>query len=454
MNYRKEIERLYMLEYGRRGEVALRQVTLWAGATILHEYTGWAAAFWWVGGIALGHVIYFATLRVLLKRGGRRGFVLAGVIFLGLAAAFMWMPAILLAQSDKALMISGAALFGVGLVYLIYRADTALALVQGEIAVVVAMICLTLSQMIGQVHDPLARGGTLFAVAALAIYFAATLFKARRARLEFEAAAARSVQAQKMKAIGQLAGGVAHDFNNILTAVIGNLELYEAVPDPAERDRFVAESRAAAERAARLVQQLLAYSRKSTMSIAVHQTAALIEEVRMLTRRLIPSSIEVTIAAEDPLPIAVDQAQFMTALVNLVVNARDAMPAGGRIEITAQEVVLDLPLVQPDGYQIAPGRYARIELADTGTGIAPEILRRVTEPFFTTKPVGQGSGLGLSMVEGFARQSHGALALSSGGQGTRAVIYLPLVTHPGAAAVQSAADPAVTPSALRGLTTL
>lgn len=453
MNHRKEIERLYKLEYGRRGEVLFRFLGLMFGAQIIHEYTGWLSAYGWIGNFLLSHLVYFLFLRTRAAHCTGRDTLIASGIFLWVLAGYLWMPVELMVQPDPAMMLSGAAMFGSGLIYMIFRADRMAIQIWGEIAVVSAMFGVSLVQVLGDFPDPLARVGVSVAVLTLGIYFAITLIAARRARLEAELASRRSVQAQKMEAIGQLAGGVAHDFNNILTAVIGNLELYEAVPDPAERDRFVAESRAAAERAARLVQQLLAYSRKSPMSIAVHQAAALIEEVRMLTRRLIPSSIEVTIAAEDPLPIAVDQAQFMTALVNLVINARDAMPTGGRIEITAREVALGLPLVQPDGYQIAPGRYVRIELADTGTGIAPEILRRVTEPFFTTKPVGQGSGLGLSMVEGFARQSHGALALSSGAQGTRAAIYLPLVTDP-APAAQSAADSAVPPSALRGLTTL
>ena len=428
MNDRKELERLYALEYGRGGRGILRFVGLICGAVVLFEYTGRSAAFWWIGAFLAVHLLYFAFLSARLRRAvpGRHDLTIAGGLFVALLASYLWMPALLLSSTDSALVVPGAALFGLALIYMIYRADTVLSHVAGQIAVVVGMCLLTLSRVVGEVSDPLARGGVVFSVLALAAYFSVTLLNARRARLDTLASAQRSVQAQKMEAIGQLAGGVAHDFNNILTAVIGNLELYEAVPDPIERDRFVAESRAAAERAARLVQQLLAYSRKSTMQIAVHEAGTLIEEVRALTRHLIPTSIDLRIEADENLPVLVDQAQFMTALVNLVINARDAMRGGGQMTITAREEQLVTGLVQYDGYQLPPGRYARIELADTGPGIAPEILRRVTEPFFTTKPVGQGSGLGLSMVEGFARQSHGALRLLSSEAGTRAVLFLPL----------------------------
>lgn len=368
-------------------------------------------------------------------------------------AVYLWLPAELLAQTDPALMISGAAMFGTVLVYLIYRADRMMGQIWGEI-LVIGLICSgTVWRIVAEIANPVAKVGVSIAVLALWIYFSITLIAARAARVEAERAARRSVQAQKMEAIGQLAGGIAHHFNNILTAIQGNLELYEEIDDPEERDRFVAEARQASRRAAGLVQHLLAYSRKTTMSLAVHGVGALIEEVRALTQRLLPSSIllEVDLGPEaagvaadgaagratglaerhgddgrDPgLVVAVDQAQFVTALVNLVVNARDAMQGAGRITIRAGLVELEAPLVQPDGHTLPAGVYARIAVADTGPGIPPEILRRVTEPFFTTKPVGQGSGLGLSMVEGFARQSNGALVIASSSAGTEVAILLP-----------------------------
>ncbi|MBD3787028.1 MAG: hypothetical protein IE922_08655 [Sphingomonadales bacterium] len=427
MDHRKEIDRLYKLEYGRPGELVFRFVGLGLGALIIYQYTGWIASWVWLVNFVAGHLVYLLFLRSRPARCTGRDTGIATGLFLWLLASFLWMPVELMASPDPAMMLSGAALFGSGLVYMIFRADRMAVQVWGEIAVIWAMCVLALVQVMGAIPDPLARLGVSVAVLALGVYFAITLLAARKARLEAELAALRSVQAQKMEAVGQLTGGIAHDFNNILTAVIGNLELYEAVPDPVERDRFVAQSRAAALRAAGLVQHLLAYSRKSTMTIAVHDTADLIEEVRALTCRLIPTSIAVEIDVPPALPVAVDQSQFMTALVNLVVNARDAMQkTGGQLAIRVGIELRDQPLVQSDGYQLPPGSYVRIAVEDSGPGIPPEILRRVTEPFFTTKPVGQGSGLGLSMVEGFARQSHGALQIGNTRSGARVAILLPL----------------------------
>lgn len=439
MDHRKEIERLYKLEYGRRGEVAFRFLGLCLGALLIYQYTGWTSAWIWLGNFLCAHLVYFIFLRSRPAHCSARDTGIATGLFLWVLAGYLWMPVELMAAPDPALMLSGAAMFGSGLVYMIFRADRMAVQVWGEIAVIWAMCMLTLAQVLGTIPAPLARVGVVVAVLALGAYFAITLLAARRARLEAELAARRSVQAQKMEAVGQLTGGIAHDFNNILTAVIGNLELYEAVPDPEERDRFVIEARTAALRAAGLVQHLLAYSRKSTMSIAVHEAADLVEEVRALTHRLIPTSIAVEIEVPPGLPVAVDQAQFMTALVNLVVNARDAMQkTGGRLVIRAGLEHHEAALVQGDGHQLGPGAYVRIAVEDSGPGIPAAILRRVTEPFFTTKPVGQGSGLGLSMVEGFARQSRGALVIENTRSGARVAIVLPLAERP-AGAVQPVA---------------
>jgi len=426
-DWRKEIDRLFDLEYGRRVDALFRFGVILTVGFALHLYNGDPRTLWWMAGQFLCHIVHFIYLRTRRTSCTHREVLIAGAIFWVLVAAFIWLPAELITSSDPALRVGGAAGIGAMLVFLIYRSDRVLAIMAGEIAVIGCAIAWVVFRTIAQVSDPGAIVGTVLAAVGLEIYFAHTMFALRRIRIEAERAASRSVQAQKMEAIGQLAGGVAHDFNNILTAVIGNLDLYDVMDTEAERLNAVNEAKTAAMRAAELVKQLLAYARRTQMQITRRDVGALLEQLQLLTRRLLPATITQDFEApRDPLWVALDENQFITALVNLVVNARDAMPKGGTLTVTARPVHLFTEDVQPDGTVLAAGDYAEVTVADTGHGIPPEILRRVTEPFFTTKAVGQGSGLGLSMVEGFVRQSGGILSIDSSAEGTAMHLLLPI----------------------------
>lgn len=431
MDFRKEIDRLYDLEYGRCVDAGFRFAIIALTSLILYYYTRWPEAALWPVGYFLGHLINFLVLRSRPAAATRTDVLLSGASFILLLAVFMWMPAVLIVQQDPALRIGGAAALGAILVFLIHRSDRVLAIMLGELAVVGAYFIGIVLHTAAQTPNPLAKLGVAAAALGLMVYFTVVMLTHRRIALETEQAAERSVQAQKMEAIGQLAGGVAYDFNNILTAVIGNLDLYDVLEKQAERDACVSEARAAAHRAADLVRQLLSYARRSPMQVASHDVGALILQLQMLTRRLLPAPIVQSFTPPpDPLIVTLDQNQFITALVNLVVNARDAMPEGGLLSVGARPLHLAAPQPQSDGTVLPAGHYAEVTVADTGTGIPPELLGRVTEPFFTTKSVGQGSGLGLSMVEGFARQSGGALVIDSGPSGTAMHLLLPLARPP------------------------
>lgn len=436
MDARREIDRLYDLEYGRIDAI-VRFVATGLAAVMLYSYGGdtdnsTTEALIWIGGYVAAHVLHFSFLRNRRRATARpRDVHIAAVLFSFVLLSFLWLPSLLLTRSDPAMTIAGASGFGALLVFLIHRSDTtrfAMATEIGVVAIAAGWIVVETTQHVPS-HG--ARLGVAVSATMLVAYFALTLLTNRRLRLESEAASHRSVQAQKMEAIGQLAGGVAHDFNNILTAVIGNLDLYEVLEAPGERDACIAEARAASLRAADLVRQLLSYSRRSPMTIAPCEVGALLEQVRTFTRRLLPAPIVLSLEPpREVLTVAVDQNQLITALVNLVVNARDAMPKGGMLTLQAAARRIDAPEPRPDGTSFGPGDFVAIAVTDTGTGIPPEILRRVTEPFFTTKDVGQGSGLGLSMVEGFARQSGGHLRLESSPHGTRATLFLPRIAQP------------------------
>jgi len=239
-------------------------------------------------------------------------------------------------------------------------------------------------------------------------------------------------QAQRMEAVGQLTGGVAHDFNNLLAVVIGTLDLL-LVTLPADEDNHALVNQAieAAERGAALTRRLLAFARQQTLRPVVADIHGLVLGMQPLLQRAVGETIAIRCPSADDLWLAlIDTGELENAILNLSVNARDAMPKGGTLTIATGNAVLDQQHTegQPD---VAAGDYVFVSVTDTGSGIAPDILGRVFEPFFTTKEVGKGSGLGLSMVFGFVKQSGGHVRIDSEpGQGTCITLYLPRVLDP------------------------
>ena len=239
-------------------------------------------------------------------------------------------------------------------------------------------------------------------------------------------------QSQKMEAVGQLTGGIAHDFNNLLTAIIGNLDLSLRRLQGDDRMRtWLTNCRQAADRAATLVQRLLAFSRQHPLEVKAVDINRLVQGMSELLRRTIGETVTIeTVLAGGLWKTAVDPNQLENAVLNLAVNARDAMPNGGRLTIETVNCHLDERYAEAAVEPIRPGQYVMVAVSDTGGGMTPEIVGRVFEPFFTTKPVGAGSGLGLSMVYGFAKQSGGHISIySEVGEGTTIKLYFPRLTE-------------------------
>jgi PAS domain S-box-containing protein len=235
-------------------------------------------------------------------------------------------------------------------------------------------------------------------------------------------------QSQKMEAVGQLTGGLAHDFNNLLTAVTMGLELVQMRIDEGNYDRlgrYLDMARSGATRAAALTQRLLAFSRRQTLAPTVLDLNLLVGNMEEIIRRTLGPSIQMQVVlASDPWSVMADVSQLESALLNLCINARDAMPDGGRLRIETGNRRLDPG--QAQALELAAGDYACLSVADTGIGMSEELMAKVFEPFFTTKPIGQGTGLGLSMIYGFMRQSGGQVRMQSApGQGTTMSLYLP-----------------------------
>jgi PAS domain S-box-containing protein len=258
-------------------------------------------------------------------------------------------------------------------------------------------------------------------------------------------------QAQKMEAIGRLAGGVAHDFNNVLTAIFGYVDLLrEEIPADSAAQRDLAEVRKASERAASLTKQLLAFSRQQVLEPMVLEPNGLIEDFEKMLHRLIGEDVELRLAlARDTGNVLADPGQLQQVLMNLVVNARDAMPTGGKIiletantELSEQYAEMHQPVV--------PGRYVMLAVSDSGMGMTPETKARIFEPFFTTKEKGKGTGLGLSTVYGIVKQSGGYVwVYSEVGRGTTFKLYFPRVD-----AAPDAMLPAREPATVSGTETI
>jgi PAS domain S-box-containing protein len=258
---------------------------------------------------------------------------------------------------------------------------------------------------------------------------AAAELERKRAYLEKEKLQAQLQQSMKMEAVGRLAGGVAHDFNNLLTAIIGNVSLAQGKIPPSDPVADVLqEANKAAERAAALTQQLLAFSRKQIIEPKVLNLNDLIADLNVMLVRLIREDIMIQILpGEDLGSVHIDAGQFQQVLVNLVVNARDAMPGGGKIVIETSNAELDAGYCSRHPY-VRPGRFVMVAVSDTGYGMTGEVKARIFEPFFTTKANGRGTGLGLATAYGAVKQAGGSIEVySEAGMGTTFKIYLPRV---------------------------
>jgi signal transduction histidine kinase len=263
-------------------------------------------------------------------------------------------------------------------------------------------------------------------------------------------------QSQKMEAVGQLTGGIAHDFNNMLTGIIGSLELLRRRVSRGkldDLDSLIDLGVTSANRAAGLTHRLLAFSRRQSLDSKPVEINQLVTAMGELLQRSINESIALDMRLTDDLWTAeADPNQLESALLNLVINARDAMPSGGSLTVETSNRHLDSVFTAAYG-TLKPGDYVELSVSDTGCGIPESVMGRVFDPFFTTKPIGQGTGLGLSMIYGFARQSHGHVTIHSVvGKGTTVSLFLPRFV--GEVVANQTADPTLLPLAIAGETVL
>ncbi|MBS0642790.1 MAG: PAS domain S-box protein [Proteobacteria bacterium] len=282
------------------------------------------------------------------------------------------------------------------------------------------------------------------------------LTERREAQLQLERSRQQFFEAQKMEAVGQLTGGLAHDFNNLLTGILGSLELARsrlAQGRPEDADRHMTAAQGAASRAAALTHRLLAFARRQTLDPRPTNASELVGGIADLVRRTVGPGIRLeTVCGVGLWQALCDPNQLENAILNLCINARDAMPDGGRLTIETTNMYYDGS--DPNMRDMDPGQYVAVCVSDTGVGMPPDVRERAFEPFYTTKPTGQGTGLGLSMVYGFAKQSGGTARIySEPSQGTTIRIYLPRF-HGEAPPAEAPPQPAEMPHAEAGETVL
>lgn len=429
IEHQQEIDRLIQVEYGEMSELALRFSGTLVGTLVLFLYTGWPFAWLWPLGFFVAHGMYYGFLKTRGDDCGVHDVQIASGLLLIVMSSFLWMPAVMAAQSDLNLVFAGSTLLATVLVFLVRRGDTIGFLVWGEIAIICGMY-IAVFWFRPPADSALAKWGGFVTNVVLVLYLAQALVMARKAKLAELDAMERAIQEQKMAAIGELAGGVAHDFNNSLTAILGNLELSCELPDGPEKQAVLEDAYEAGKRAEAVVKQLLIYSRKAPAFRTDLDLNQAVPRMMGLAKRLIPKTVSVEMRIGDkPLGVRVDEAQLMTAVINLVVNAVDAMPNGGVLTVRTFEKAARNDVGMADGAAMTHGQYGVVEVCDTGVGIAKENIAKVVQPFHSKKDRGIGTGLGLSMVLGFARVHGGGLELKSpaAGQhsGTSASIWLP-----------------------------
>ncbi len=405
-------------------EVALRSLACLSVVGLLYFYQPsllwpmWAFAY--LGCLALCYV-GLDQARSVLPDTARVA------LYMMLLLIFTSLPTYMVISGDQVLAFCGTCgLVGLA-VWTLFRVDPPRIVLPADIARG-WLVCGVAAWSVASMSETLAAKATVVAISiVLATYYTMALVQKRAAVIKQERSARRVHEVRQMEAVGRLSGGIAHDFNNILTAVQGSLELYHEVPEGPERDALVKDAREASARASALVTQLLSFARRAKLEAEPIATADVLEELASLSRRMLPATVAFE-CRDGPagLKVLADHDSLISALLNLVANARDAVGTRG-------EVIVSCEMCEGsarDGGDVPAlnGRNAhvRFTVADDGPGMPPEVESRAFEPFFSTKAVGQGSGLGLPMAKGFTEQSGGTLRLTTSATGTTVAMHLPL----------------------------
>ncbi len=423
-----DMDRLWWSQFGNPVELACRVSSIIVVGLLVWLYDGRPLGPIWVLSYLIPLAICYAALRPVGPKTPMAGPVgLAS--YVTMAVAYASLPIYLLTSPDPVLVFSGS--FGVIILgaFTLMREEPPAIVPPIDIAigwVAIAVVAATQIPAAGSVVAQIVMG--LLCIVAGG-YYTRALISVREARVDLRKAAQRAQRDKQMEAIGKLSGGIAHDFNNILTALKGSLELYHEVPAGPERDALVDEANKAGARASFVVAQLLAFARRAPISPRPLSVDTVIDDAVVAARRGLPDAIPVeTRQPEQPLHVMADQDGLQAALLALIQNAQDAMGPSGTLVLAADLSHGPAPDACCTIVDDPTGAHLSFSVADDGPGMTPAALERATEPFFTTKMVGKGSGLGLSMAAGFAEQSGGVLRIKSSERGTIVSLHLPIAT--------------------------
>ena len=433
-NFSNELAQLARVESLKSLEFRVQFLAVLICIAIAIAATGlWALAVWFI----LHYLLVFAERRLanhFAQSASRRAFLAVISFNLAVGITFAWLPVYLWSQGTPSFYFAAMALLvGSTLNTFLIRSTLwyqSLCFVAPNAG---AFLAIAISMSGGEL--PVAEVSTLLTIAsAVLVYFLIAVVEMHRIHRSHEQTKTQLLQSQKNEVIGQLTGGVAHDFNNLLSVISGNLEIALSEQHPHDRDLAIKNALAATSKGATLVHQLLAFARKSRLETKSIPVDLALRDLEEMAPRVIPSNIKIAFGDPNPgLVVLADPALLTTALLNLILNSRDAISASGTIEVRAALAeAKDLPAGL--SFDKDHPRFVLFTVKDTGCGMTPELLGRATEPFYTTKPIGFGSGLGLSMVQGFAQQSGGGIHIDSKpGVGTTVSLVLPvgaLAEHP------------------------
>lgn len=423
-----DMSEIKALESIRNGEVSRRVVVLGLAAlavTVIYDtrlFLGWFVAY-------LGYVALFqyALMRTPDRANAGQFAVILGF---GVIDAVIYSAVVVLAWMQEPVVFKYVGLVAIHAAMMncvSQRATEPLLAVTN--ATVLGIVCLTLPFLDLYLYGNRENYIVLMIILyTSATYFAISLNQSIQAHRMRKLSVMREADRIKLESLGQLTGGVAHDFNNLLTVILGNMDLRRELENEEDREELLTEVEVAARKAAQLTNQLLVYSRRSALEPELTGLEPPLRRAESLLTRLLPASVRLAIDLPPGLPqIEVDVGKFEIVVVNLVLNGRDAMPSGGVIRISARISTPEDRRRSGQEVELEDRAYLALTVVDQGMGIPKDMLARVLEPYFTTKAVGKGSGLGLPMALGFAEQSGGALSIDSvEGQGTDVTLWFPI----------------------------
>lgn len=409
---------MHAADFGSPTEYTVRYAAVFVLGAAIAFFLGIQEILIWLALYAGAELLHYGCTKIGLQSPTRRMARITQLTYFLSASIFVTFP-MMLTHSEHVAVITPALVAQIGwILFTLWRPMSIPSIAVFDTSVAIAFCVNACFAFWGLMEDAWAQVVFMLSMATLAIYYAMTIVRNLALQRAMDARRRRAAEAEKMEALGRLVGGVAHDFNNILTVVKGNIELYHVLPPGPDREALLDEVDKAATRAVHLTGQLLSYGRKAALAPSVIPLEEHLHDILPMVERLLPQWITLEVDIPKGLGlVSMDSSQFGAALLNLVSNASDAIgEREGRITLKAW---------RQEGQDGAPR--LRLAVTDTGGGMSTDVAASALEPYFTTKPVGRGSGLGLPMVKGFAEQTGGALDLRNRpGDGLTVTLTLPV----------------------------